>query len=110
MPSTHFQLQNRRRFLAFLAGSPLFAQQSPAPITDPKEALNVMDFEPAARQALPPAHFGYMTTGVDDDATLKANREGFSRIYLRPRRLVDISRADLSTEIFGMKWDTPIAL
>jgi 4-hydroxymandelate oxidase len=102
---------NRRGFLAALAAGPaMLAQQSGDVITDPARALNVMDFEAAARQVLPPAHFGYMATGVDDDATLRANREGFSRIYLRPRRLVDIRTADLRTEIFGTVWDTPIAL
>lgn len=108
-PST--LLQNRRRFLQFLAASPLLsAQQTPTVIADPAEALNVMDFEAAARQALPPAHFGYMATGVDDDLTLKANREGFSKIHLRPRRLVDIRRADLSIELFGTAWETPIII
>jgi len=111
------EYRSRRRFLKFLAGSPLFtapgpmpAQQSSAPIADPKDALNVMDFEAAAREALPPAHFGYLATGVDDDATLRANREGFQRIQLRPRRLVDVSKADLRTELFGTVWDTPIVL
>jgi hypothetical protein len=33
----------------------------------------VMDFEPAAMRALPPAHWGYMSSGVDDDATLRMN-------------------------------------
>ena len=104
-------LQNRRRFLSFAAGSPLLlAQQSPQAIGDPKEALNVLDFEAAARKALPPAHFGYLATGVDDDVTLRANREGFERIYLRPRRLVDITRTDLRTNLFGTTWDTPIGL
>jgi 4-hydroxymandelate oxidase len=109
----------RRRFLKFLAGSPLLAalpefgsaaEQNPDVITAPKDAINVMDFEAAARLALPPAHYGYMATGVDDDATLKANREGFQRIQLRPRRLVDITHADLRVEIFGTTWDTPIVL
>jgi 4-hydroxymandelate oxidase len=104
-------LYNRRRFLSYVAGSPLLlAQQSPEAIGDPKEALNVLDFEAAARKALPPAHFGYLATGVDDDATLRANREGFQRIYLRPRRLVDITRADLHTDLFGTTWETPIGL
>ena len=103
--------KDRRRFLAFIAGSPLLlGQQNPDAIADPKLALNVMDFEPAARKALPPAHFGYVATGVDDDATLRANREGYSRIYLRPRRLVDISTTDLRTTLFGTIWDTPIGL
>ena len=103
---------NRRRFLKFLAGSPLFApawaQENADVIADPKDALNVMDFEPVARKALPPAHWGYMATGVDDDATLKANREAFRHIQLRPRRLVDVTRADLRTELFGTTWETPI--
>jgi 4-hydroxymandelate oxidase len=103
--------QNRRNFLAFLMGSPLFAaQETPGVITDVKDALNVFDFEPAARKILPAAHWGYMATGVDDDLTLRANREGFSRLYLRPRRLIDVSRVDMRTEIFGTVWDTPIGL
>ncbi|MBY0506556.1 MAG: alpha-hydroxy-acid oxidizing protein [Bryobacteraceae bacterium] len=97
----------RRRFLAYLAASPAFAQ---APIAAPEAAINVMDFEEPARKALPPAHFGYLATGVDDDATLRANRQGFNRYYLRPRRLVDIRTADLRTEIFGTTWESPIGL
>ena len=105
---------NRRRFLRFLAASPLFApawaQENADVIADPKDALNVMDFEAVARKALPPAHWGYMATGVDDDATLKANREAFRHIQLRPRRLVDVTRADLRTELLGTTWETPIII
>jgi hypothetical protein len=81
MPATPADLV-RRRFLRFLAGSPLLAmaQQKSGPLADPKDAIDVMGFEAAARQALPPAHFGYLATGVDDDATLQANRDGFKRI------------------------------
>ncbi len=64
--------EDRRRFLRFLASSPLLAaqaQQIPGVIDKPADALNVMDFEGAARKALPPAHFGYLETGVDDDET-----------------------------------------
>ena len=77
-------------------------------LADPKSALNVMDFEAVARKALPPAHWGYLATGVDDDATVAANREGFRRIQLRPRRLVDVSHSDLRTELFGTTYDAPI--
>ena len=100
---------NRRRFLQWLAAGPLLAQDT-APVTSSANAINVFDFEPLARKALPPAHFGYMATGVDDDATLRANRTGFDRFYLRPRRLIDISAADLRTNIFGAIWDMPIGL
>jgi len=112
------EFRNRRDFLRFLAGSPLmtaasiaaWAEESPSLITDPKQAINVMDFEPVARHALPPAHLGYMATGVDDDLTLKANREGFQHVQLRPRRLIDVTRVDMRTDLFGTSWDCPILI
>jgi isopentenyl diphosphate isomerase/L-lactate dehydrogenase-like FMN-dependent dehydrogenase len=80
------------------------------PIGDPKEALSVFDFEPVMMRNVPPAHFGYMATGLDDEATLRANREGFQRYQLRPRRLVDVSRIDMSCEILGTTYDSPIVI
>lgn len=105
--------------LQFLAGSPLLARapwaqalnQNPAlKLTTAEEAITLMDFEEAARRVLPPAHWGYMASGVDDNATLTANREGFTHFKLRPRRLVDVSRIDMKTEVFGAVWDSPIFL
>jgi 4-hydroxymandelate oxidase len=87
-----------------------FQQQEDFVISDPTQAINVFEFEAAARKALPPAHWGYLSTGVDDDATLKANREGFSHYQLRSRRLVDTTKIDSSVDIFGTKWETPIVL
>ena len=69
-----------------------------------------MDFEEAARRVLSPAHWGYMASGVDDDVTVKRNREGFARFQLRPRRLVDVSKIDTSIDVFGSTWATPIFL
>lgn len=85
-------------------------QQSNEVISSPDQALDVMDFEPAARKAIPPAHFGYLATGVDDDGTVRANRDGYSRIQVRARRLVDVTNIDMSRTIFGTKWETPIVL
>jgi len=85
--------------------------QNPAlKLSTVEEAITLMDFEEAARRVLPPAHWGYMASGVDDDATLRANREGFTHFKLRPRRLVDVSKVDLKTEVFGTVWDSPIFL
>jgi 4-hydroxymandelate oxidase len=102
----------RREFLRFLATSPLVgaaaAQESTPAIVSPKDALNVMDFEPLAHKALPPAHWGYLATGVDDDLTLRMNREAMSHYQLRARRLVGVVRADLRTQVFGANWDMPI--
>ena len=106
---------SRREFLKFLAASPLLGavrqtQSAGDIIASPQDALNVFDFEPAARQKLPPAHYGYIATGVDDDATLRANRVGFSRFQIRSRRLIDVSRIDTSIRLMGVTWKTPIIL
>jgi isopentenyl diphosphate isomerase/L-lactate dehydrogenase-like FMN-dependent dehydrogenase len=125
---------SRRRFLQYLAASPLYAAGSfsafagegpaagtklPDPIMwaplkteelikSPKDAINVFDLEPVCRVNVPPAHFGYMASGIDDEVTLRANREGFLKFQLRPRRLIDVSKVDMSTELLGVKYDTPI--
>ncbi len=70
----------------------------------------MFDFEPVMHKNVPPAHFGYMASGVDDDVTLRANREGFLKFQLRPRRLVDVSKIDMSTEILGQRYETPIII
>jgi isopentenyl diphosphate isomerase/L-lactate dehydrogenase-like FMN-dependent dehydrogenase len=51
-----------------------------------------------------------MATGVDDEMTLRANRDGFRKFELRPRRLVDVSKIDMSAEILGVKYDSPIVI
>jgi isopentenyl diphosphate isomerase/L-lactate dehydrogenase-like FMN-dependent dehydrogenase len=127
-------IDNRRRFMQFLAASPLAAYaQAVVPqtllpgsreadprmwapydpthlINDPKEAINVFDFEPVMRQKVPPAHFGYMASGIDDEVTLRANREDFLKFQLRPRRLVDVSKVDMSADILGTRYPTPIVI
>jgi len=100
-------MNSRRQFLAFLAASPL-AFPADDVIASPKDALDILDFEEPARRAIPIAHWAYMATGVDDDATLKANVAGFSKLRLRPRRLVDVSKVDTSVTLFGTKWETPV--
>lgn len=79
-------------------------------IENPRQAFDVFDFEPAMKKNVPPAHFGYMATGVDDEVTLRANRSAFQTLQLRPRRLVDVSRIDMSTAILGTTYDTPIII
>lgn len=92
------------------------AQQLSQPATQPaliaaaKDALDVFDFEPVAQQKIPIAHWGYLNTGVDDDATIRANREGFDRWSLKPRRLIDVSKIDASVRLFGTTYPTPIVV
>ena len=79
-------------------------------ISSPQETLNVFDFEAAMQKAVPPAHYGYMATGTNSEATLRANREGFRKFQLRPRRLVDVGTLDLRMELFGRTSASPIVI
>ena len=109
-------MTDRRALLKFLAASPLLggfaAAQKALAASDELEsvadALDVFDFEAAARRILPPAHWGYLASGVDGDVTLRANIQGYSRWQLKPRRFVDVSHMDLSTEVLGTKVSSPI--
>ena len=49
-----------------------------------------------------------MVSGVDDDATLHANREGYKHVRLRPRRLRDATKVDMRVELFGSVYNSPI--
>ncbi len=111
-------MSNRRALLKFLAASPLLGSIAAAEralaeerfIQSAAEGLDVFEFEAAARNILPPAHWGYLSSGVDGDVTLRANSAAYARWQLRARRLVDVSKMDLSTEVFGTKMATPLFL
>ena len=118
----------RREFLKFLAASPYvaafggvaafmqqrgLAQDAPPSsdvITTPAAALSVFDFEEAAHRKVSQGHWAYMASGVDDDGTLRANREGYKHVELRPRRLRDATKVDMRVELFGASYSSPIFL
>jgi hypothetical protein len=43
-------------------------------------------------QPRPPAHYGYLATGVDGDATLQANHDDYAKVRIRARRLIQADR------------------
>jgi len=57
-----------------------------------------------------PGHWAYMASGVDDDATLRANRGGYTHVQLRPRRLRDATKVDMRVDLFGTTYASPIFL
>ncbi|MGQ0732263.1 MAG: alpha-hydroxy acid oxidase [Acidobacteriota bacterium] len=76
-----------------------------------REAINVWDFERVAHANTLPEHWNYIHMGVDDFETRLANREGFQRLLLRPRRLgPDAAKPDISVQLFGRRWTTPLFL
>lgn len=123
-----FLSAHRREFLRFLAASPYvatcggiaaflphydLAQNSPAStdvIASPADALDVFDFEEAARRKVQQGHWAYVESGVDGDDTMRANREGFKHVELLPRRLRDATHVDMHVTLFGEHFDSPIFL
>jgi isopentenyl diphosphate isomerase/L-lactate dehydrogenase-like FMN-dependent dehydrogenase len=74
------------------------------------DAVDIFDFEAAAKKALLPEHWAYLITGVDDDSTYRRNLYAFTRYQIRMRPLADFSKMDPSVRLFGRKWATPIVL
>ncbi len=75
------------------------------------DAINVWDFERVAHANNLPEHWNYLHMGVDDLETRVANREGFQRLMLRPKRLgPDATKLDTSVSLFGKRWNTPLFL
>jgi 4-hydroxymandelate oxidase len=92
-----------------LPPSRLFRRE-PAPIISADQVLNVADFEALARAALPPAHFGYVATGADDDRTVTRNHEAFAHYEIRAHRFNDLTHMDTTLRVFGVSWASPIYL
>jgi len=113
----------RRAFLRFLAASPVYGSIAGvgsaladvtadigASVSAAADAIDVFDLEATAATLQPPAHWGYLMTGTFGDGTMRANRSAFDKYFLRSRRLVDVSRIDMSVNLFGQAWPTPIVL
>jgi 4-hydroxymandelate oxidase len=116
-------MEQRRAFLKFLAASPLYAglplaggafgqpgDGGEALVGKAADALDVFDLEKVAHRNIPVAHWGYLMTGVDGEETLNANHAAYGRYQLRTRRLVDVSKLDMSVELFGTRYASPIFL
>jgi len=116
-------IHSKRKFLQFLAGSPLLAGLGSLPALSAQRlndsdyiaesaqwAVNVFDMENVAIQNWRQAHWTYISQGVDDELTLRANREGYERLHLRARRLIDLSRFNMQTELFGHTMPSPIIM
>ncbi len=107
---------SRRRFLQYLAASPLFpslaarAADSGEAVTVAADAIDIFDLEATAQGKVPGAHWGYLATGVNGDQTLRANRTAFEKYFVRTRRMLDVSHVDTSVELMGNTWPTPIII
>jgi isopentenyl diphosphate isomerase/L-lactate dehydrogenase-like FMN-dependent dehydrogenase len=81
----------------------LSGQKPPFPVTyDEIEAL--------AKSRLDPATYDYVAGGSGDEGTQRANVEAFSRWGIVPRMLSGAAERDLSIELFGRRYATPLMM
>ena len=72
--------------------------------------VNLADIEARAFERLPRETADYFAGGAEDEVTLRANREAFDSVLLRPRYLVDVSERDLRTTVMGSTVEFPVLL
>jgi 4-hydroxymandelate oxidase len=70
--------------------------------------LQVDDYEPVAREKLPPDVYDYYAGGAGDERTLEENLRSFDRWVLRPRFLRGAGFPDPSTEVLGTRVEFPV--
>jgi isopentenyl diphosphate isomerase/L-lactate dehydrogenase-like FMN-dependent dehydrogenase len=56
---------------------------------------------------MPRFAFDYLDGGAGDESGIRRNIEAFDAIKLKPRMLVNVEHRDLSTTLFGRKWNLP---
>lgn len=76
----------------------------------PASPVTISDFIPLAKARLPKATFDYITSGSEDEVTLRDNVEAFRRLRILPPLLHGVQSTDLSTTVFGQKISMPIML
>ncbi|HZS79097.1 MAG TPA: alpha-hydroxy acid oxidase [Ktedonobacteraceae bacterium] len=72
--------------------------------------VNLFEYEQLAQQRIHPGAWAFYSSGVGDEETLRANREAFQRLWLRPRVLVDVSSIDVRTTVLGIPVSMPILI
>ncbi|HEU4959562.1 MAG TPA: alpha-hydroxy-acid oxidizing protein [Sphingomonas sp.] len=76
----------------------------------PKLPVDAATLEARAEAAMPPHVLNYVQGGCGDETTQRRNVTAFGHWGMVPRMLVDTSSRDLSVELFGIKFPSPIFL
>ena len=69
--------------------------------------LSLQDFIDHARKILPRPIYGYVTGGVENNMSLRGNRDVFEEIGFVPKPLVDTTQRTMKTELFGHTYSAP---
>ncbi|KAL2285734.1 hypothetical protein FJTKL_07466 [Diaporthe vaccinii] len=78
--------------------------------TNQRLILNLDDIKAAAAEKLPAKAREFYEAGSADQVTVTENTTAYAKYRLRPRVLVDVSKADTSTTVFGQKISFPLCV
>lgn len=70
--------------------------------------VSVNDFEAVAEKTMTPAAWAYVSSGADDEMSVRENARIYQKVFLRGRILRKVGTVDCSTEILGQKSALPI--
>ncbi|WIY01617.1 alpha-hydroxy-acid oxidizing protein [Amycolatopsis mongoliensis] len=74
----------------------------------PPMPMAYAELERRAAEALPPSVVSYVAGGAGDETTQRANVEAFGKWGLMSRMFVGAKQRDLSVELFGTRWPSPL--
>lgn len=74
----------------------------------PPGLFTLSDHEAMAQGRLDAAAWAYFHGGAADEITLRANRQAWDRLSLRPRVLRPLQPLDLGCHLLGKSWPTPL--
>jgi isopentenyl diphosphate isomerase/L-lactate dehydrogenase-like FMN-dependent dehydrogenase len=95
-----------RQLMGLVASSPLWAQKD----DDVMGPVNVHEFEEVAKRKMHRLAYDFIAGGVEDEYTLRANREAFGRVYILPRVMIDTTDVSTEIDLLGMKLKSPIII
>jgi isopentenyl diphosphate isomerase/L-lactate dehydrogenase-like FMN-dependent dehydrogenase len=76
----------------------------------PSQPVSPDALEQQARKELKTEAFDYLAGGAGAEDTMRVNREAFRRWRVVPRYLRNVAQRDLSVELFGQRFPTPVLL
>jgi isopentenyl diphosphate isomerase/L-lactate dehydrogenase-like FMN-dependent dehydrogenase len=75
-----------------------------------ERCYNIADLRAAGLRRLPKGVFEYVDRGTEDEVAACNNRAAFERLKMHNRVLMDVSKIDLSTTLFGKPMSLPVAI
>ncbi|CAG9946132.1 unnamed protein product [Clonostachys rosea f. rosea IK726] len=74
------------------------------------DPLTLDEVEAAAKKSLPRKIYDFYASGADGQRAVARNRYAFSRLFIRPRVLQDVSDVDTTVELFGVRSALPVGI